>query len=168
MMVSGAAYIGPLVLGGPMALGLYKMARKAVNGQPVEFGDLFSGFQRFLDAFLANLIMSIFTMAGTILCVIPGLFIGLMYMLTYLFMLDDNLAFWDAMEASRKMVMNNTWQWILLGLVLFLFNLVGMLACCVGMFVTGPVSLLVITLAYDMERQAAAVATIPTIEGPAA
>ncbi len=154
--VSGLVYIGPLVLGGPLALGLFKMTRLAVKGEPIEFNELFSGFQRFVDAFLAYLVITLFTMVGTILCVIPGLLVGIAYTPTYLFMLDDKLAFWDAMEASRKMVMNNPGQWILLWLALCLFNLLGLLACCVGIILTGPVSLLVITLAYDAERKAVA------------
>jgi uncharacterized membrane protein len=152
--VSGAVYIGPLILSGPLVLGLFKMSRMAVRGESIEFSELFSGFQRFLDAFLANLIITIFTIAGSILCIIPGLLVGIAYMSTYLFMLDDKLAFWDAMEASRKMVMNNPVQWIILWLVLCLFNIVGVLACCAGLILTGPISLLVLTLAYDAERRA--------------
>ena len=168
IMVSGVIYIGPLILSGPLMLGLFRMARLAVKGEPIEFGELFSGFQRFLDAFLANLLTSIFTIIGMVFCILPGLFIGLMYMLTYLFMLDDKLAFWDAMEASRKMIMKNPGQWILVWLALFLFNMLGMLACCVGMIVTGPVSLLIITLAYDAERNAAAIPVMAPVEPPSA
>jgi len=147
--VSGVIYIGPLILSGPLSLGMFKMVRLAVKGEPVEFSELFSGFQRFLDAFLANLLMTIFTMVGMIFCILPGLFIGLMYMCTYLFMLDDKLAFWDAMEASRKMVMKNPGQWILLWLALFLLNILGMLACCVGMFLTAPVSMVIMAKTSD-------------------
>ncbi len=168
VMVSGVVYIGPMILSGPLSLGLFKMCRLAVNGEPIEFGELFSGFQRFLDAFLANLLMTIFAMVGMIFCILPGLFIGLMYMLTYLFMLDDKLAFWDAMEASRKVVMKNPGQWILLWLALFLFNLLGMLACCVGIILTAPVSMLIITLAYDAERKAMAVPVVAPAELPSA
>jgi uncharacterized membrane protein len=164
VMVSGAVYIGPLVLGGPLTLGLFKMARMAVRGEPIEFSELFSGFQRFLDAFLANLLISIFTMVGAIFCVIPGLLIGIAYMSTYLFMLDDKLPFWESMEASRKMVMKNPLQWLLLWLALCLFNILGTLACCVGLIVTGPVSILVITLAYDAERKAVAAAPAAPVE----
>ncbi len=152
---SSAVYIGPIILSGPMTLGFYKMARTAVNGQSVEFSDLFSGFQKFLPAFLAYLIIAIFTSIGMIFCILPGILVSLVYMPTYLFILDDNLDFWNAMEASRKMVMNNFGQWLLLLVVLFALNLVGMLACCVGFVVTAPVSILAITLAYDMERRAA-------------
>jgi uncharacterized membrane protein len=162
---SGLVYIGPLVLSGPLMLGMFKMARLAVNGEPVEFSELFSGFQRFLDAFVANLLTTLFTVIGMVFCIIPGLFIGLMYMLTYLFMHDDKLAFWDAMEASRRTVMNNPVQWILLWLALCLFNLLGVLVCCVGLILTGPVSLLVVTLAYDAERRAAVPVMAP-VEPP--
>jgi len=157
--VSGLIYIGPLILSGPLMFGMFKMARMAVNGEPLEIGVLFSGFQRFLDSFLAYLIIAIFTMVG-MLCIIPGLLISIAYMTTYLFMLDDNTAFWDSMESSRKMVMNNPVQWIILWLALCLLNIVGMLACCVGIVVTGPMTLLIVALAYDQERKAMA-GTLP-------
>lgn len=153
--VSGVIYIGPLVLAGPLTLGLYKMVQAALRGQPVEFGDLFSGFQKFLPAFLANLIITVFSAIGMIFCIIPGLLIGILYIPTYLFILDDNLEFWNAMEASRKMVMNNFGQWIILALVLFVLNLAGALVCCIGMAVTMPISMIAIAIAYTLEREAA-------------
>ncbi|HPO14017.1 MAG TPA: hypothetical protein PLI09_11270 [Candidatus Hydrogenedentes bacterium] len=144
----------PIVIMGPFMLGIFKMARSAVAGQPVEFSDIFSGFQKFLPAFLAYLVITIFTMIGMIFCILPGLFVSMLYLPTYLFILNDNLDFWPAMEASRKMVMNNVGQWILLYLVFLGLNLLGVMACCVGIFVTGPIMAILIVLAFNMERNA--------------
>lgn len=154
LSASSITYIGPIILSGPMMLGLYKMILSAIRRQPVEFGDLFSGFKQFLPGFLAYLVITIFTSVGMIFCIIPGILISILYAPTYLFILDDNLDFWNAMEASRKMVMNNFGQWLVLSLILFLINLAGTLACCVGILVSMPVSLLVIALAYDLQRRA--------------
>lgn len=155
VVVSGWVFIGPIILTGPLLLGLFKMAQSAVREQPVEFGDLFSGFQKFLPAFLAYLLITIFSAIGMIFCIIPGILISILYTPTYLIILNGNLGFWDAMEASRKMVMDNFGQWIILSLVLFVLNLVGALACGVGLLVTMPMSLIIITVAYDLECQAA-------------
>lgn len=140
------------VLYGPLMLGYYKMVRSAVTGQRVEFMDLFYGFSRFWPAFLAYFVSALFSIIGMLFCIIPGMLVALVYLPVYLFILEGENDFWKAMESSRKMVMNNFAQWLLLGLVLLLFNLVGMLLCCVGMFVTAPMTSIVIALAYDLER----------------
>lgn len=144
----------PMLLGGPLVLGYYKMVRSAIAKQPVEFGDLFSGFQKFLPAFLAYLIIAIFTGIGTLLCIIPGIIVSILYAPTWLFLLNDNLDFWPAMEASRKMVSANFVQWLLLFLVMMGINIAGGLACCVGVLVTFPMTFVLITLAFDLERNA--------------
>jgi uncharacterized membrane protein len=153
LCVSGMVPFGSLVLAGPLMLGMYKMTRVAIRGEAVEFGYLFSGFQKFLPAFLASLLITIFSCIGMIFCIIPGILISILYLPTYLFILDDNLEFWDAMEASRRMVMNNFGQWIVLGLVLFLLNVAGFLACGVGSLVTMPMTYIAIALAFDQEHQ---------------
>jgi len=75
-----------IVVTGPLALGFAAIAMAIVRGGKPEFGVLFSGFQRFLPAFLANLLVTIFTAIGICLCIIPGLFVAMIYMLTYFYM----------------------------------------------------------------------------------
>lgn len=152
LCVASIVPFGSIVLTGPLMLGLYKMTRAAVHGGTVEFGDLFSGFQKFLPAFLASLLIMIFSCIGMLFCIIPGILVSILYMPTYLFILDG-MEFWNAMEASRRMVMNNFGQWIMLALVLFVLNLVGCLACGIGLLVTAPMSYVVVVLAFDLEYQ---------------
>lgn len=149
-------YIGSLILSGPLTVGMYMIALAAVRGQNVELADLFAGFKKFLPSFLAYLVTMIFTIVGMVFCIIPGIFVALIYSLVYLFIIDENMDFWPAMEASRKMVMNNLGQWILLFLVIILINLAGALACCVGLLISSPIAFLMITMGYEQERRALA------------
>lgn len=153
LCVCGMVPFGSLVLQGPLVLGMYKLARAAVRGDAVEFGDLFSGFQKFLPSFLASLLVMIFSLIGMIFCIVPGIVVSLLYLPVYLFILDDNLDCWDAMEASRKMVMNHFVPWLVLGLLLTLLNIVGLLACVIGLAITMPMTFVAITLAFDHERE---------------
>lgn len=161
-----ALLAGSLVLQGPLMLGLYGAALKDVRGGHSEFGELFSGFQRFLPAFLANLIFSIFAVIGFVLCVLPGLFVTVLYLPLFCMLSDDttNNA-WGVMERTRGHVMANLGQWVILGLVLFAINVAGALACGVGLLVSAPVSLLAIALAYE-QSTAGAVASLPGGEAP--
>jgi uncharacterized membrane protein len=154
-------YIGGIILSGPLVAGFYKVCLAGVRGEPLDFGDVFWGFKKFLPTFLAYLVTTIFAGIGMIFCIIPGILVAILYFPTYLFIIDQGLDFWDAMEASRKMVMNNFGQWLLLGVVTILLSIAGMLACCVGSFVAMPIVFLMITMAYEQERKAVPVSMAP-------
>jgi len=148
----GLTYVGGYILSGPFALGLFKMALDTSRGKKIEFGDLFYGFQHFLPAFLMGLVINIFTTIGMILCILPGLFVAIIYLPAFCFLYDDRRDFWPAMEDSRQFVMANLGQWAVLFIVVFALNIVGALACGVGIFITGPLSILMVAQAYDIQR----------------
>lgn len=137
-----------IVLQGPLMLGYYIVILRLVRKQPVEFGNLFDGFKQFLPAFLANLLVSIFTAIGLILCILPGLFVALMYILVYFYIHDKQMDFWPAMEASRQRIMENVGPWIILWLVFLGLNILGSLACGIGVLITGPLTFVMVGLAY--------------------
>ena len=53
---------------------------------------------------------------------------------------DKGLAFWPALQLSRRMVVKHWWLTFLLLLVGSLVGMLGMIACLVGALVTGPVA----------------------------
>ena len=138
-----------VVIGGPMTLGLATLFLRVARREQPDFAVLFSGFQRFLPAFVAYLLICVFMSVGFILCIIPGLVVSFLYTLTFFYMTDKNLDFWPAMEASRKTMSANVGPWVLVVLTLIGLNLLGTLACCVGTLVTAPLSMLMLALAYD-------------------
>lgn len=105
---------------------------------------------------MAGLLISLFGAIGSMLCVLPGLFVMFIYMLTFLYMTDKNLDFWPAMEASRQTVMANIGAWIIIFLVMIGLNILGGLACGIGQIVSAPVSLLMLALAYLQVEQGGA------------
>jgi uncharacterized membrane protein len=150
------------VLYGPMTLGFLTLILRIARGQAVDFGVLFSGFQRFLPSFVAGLLVMVFTVIGIVLCILPGIVVGFMYMLTWFYMADKNLDFWPAMETSRKAFFANVWPWVLVALVAAGINLVGLLLCGVGSLVSCPISLVLLALAYDqLEGAPVAIDEVP-------
>ena len=57
-----------------------------------------------MPALVASLVIAVFTFAGTLLCIIPGLVVAAMYKFTYLFIVDKRMDFWPAMQASHAIV----------------------------------------------------------------
>jgi uncharacterized membrane protein len=138
----------PFVIQGPLIVGFHIYCIKKMYNRPAEFADLFKGFNYFVPALVASLLISLFTALGTLLCIIPGLVVAAMYKFTYLFMLDKRMDFWPAMQASHAVVKNDYVGFTLFLVVLALINLLGVLCCIVGVFVTIPLSIAAITVAY--------------------
>lgn len=91
--------------------------------------------------------------AGTILNIVFCAFIAIVLYLFWVFafplIIDKRMQFWDALETSRKAVMNNFVSILGLFLVGGLLTLGGILACCIGVFFTLPIFFGSIAYAYE-------------------
>ena len=139
----------PLILQGPLIAGFHVYCLKRLLGRQTDFGDLFKGFNFFVPALVASLVIGLFTFAGTLFCIIPGLVIAAMYKFTYLFIVDKRLDFWPAMQASHNVVRNDYFGFTMFLVLLFLINVLGVLCCIVGLLVSLPVTFAAITVAYQ-------------------
>jgi uncharacterized membrane protein len=148
-LVIGAVPLGGLIIAGPMRAGLYLHYFRVLKGKPTDYGMLFKGFNRFLPLFLGALVSGLLAGAGFMLCILPGIYLAVGYRFALHLILDQELDFWPAMEASRKLVHKRWFAWFVFGLALFGVNLLGLLACVVGLLFTAPLTVMAITLAYD-------------------
>jgi uncharacterized membrane protein len=62
-----------------------------------------------------------------------------MYSFTYLFIVDKRMDFWPAMQASHAIVKQDYVGFTLFFVVGGLINILGMLACLIGVLVTMPI-----------------------------
>jgi uncharacterized membrane protein len=145
MVVGGAV---PVILQGAMAIGFNIMIVKKLAFGKLDVGDLFKGFNFFVPALVAHILISIFTTIGVLLCIVPGLVIAAMYMFTFLFILDKKMEFWPAMQASMELVKKDYMGFTLFFLALVLLQILGALACIVGLFITIPIMYVAIAIAY--------------------
>jgi len=102
---SGFVVVGPLVLGGPLTLGLIGYFLKKVRGQEVKFEDLFDGFRLFVSSFLLYLLEVIFLSLWSALFLIPGIVKSFSYSMAF-YILHDNpdIGAAEAITRSRKMM----------------------------------------------------------------
>lgn len=138
----------PIILQGPMIAGFHIFTIKKLTGRQSEFGDLFKGFDYFVPTLVATLLIAVFTALGVIACIIPGLVIAAMYKFTYLFIVDKKMDFWPAMQASHAIVKQDYFGFTIFLLVAVGVNILGVLCCIVGVFVTIPITYAAITIAY--------------------
>ena len=91
----------------------------------------------------------ILALLGFIVMIIPAIYLGTSWMFSLPLIIDKQMEFWPAMSASRKMVGKHWWLVFGLTVVCGLINLAGFIACCVGIFVSLPITFGAMMYAYE-------------------
>ena len=138
----------PMILQGPLIAGFQIFCMKKLLNRRTDFADLFKGFNYFVPALVASLLIALFTFCGTLFCIIPGLVVAAMFKFTYLFIVDKRMDFWPAMQASHAVVKNDYFGFTMFLLLMILVDILGAVCCVVGLLVAVPVTVAAITVAY--------------------
>jgi uncharacterized membrane protein len=148
LIATALASVANFVVAGPLLAGMFIAIKRRMLHGHTDLMDLFAGFNLFIDAFLIGILTAIFTFVGLALCVFPALIVTAFYLFAYVFLVDRKLGFWEAMESSRRLVVQDLLGYIFFVFLLLLFNLLGLLLLGVGLLVTIPVSVAAIAVAY--------------------
>lgn len=143
-------WIAGIVISPALSAGYFIYVRKKIRGEPAEFADFFGGFNYLGQLFLYGLVGGILIFVGTLLCILPGLYLAVGYMFSSFLIISRKLDFWQAMETSRKGVTANLGSVIILLLALLGINILGMLACLVGLIFTIPLAYCASVVAFHM------------------
>jgi hypothetical protein len=150
LSVYAGGYLVDALVETPLMAGLCWFYLKKIRGEAAGVDDLFAGYRTaFAPLALAGLAKGLLIGVGLLCCVLPGLFLTLIWAFTTPLIIDKRLEFWAAMETSRQTVMGNVGSMVLLLLLCAGIFLSGILACGVGFIFTGPLSLLVFAYAYN-------------------
>jgi hypothetical protein len=142
--VGAIPYVGlpaSMVLGAVLLGGLHTFFLRLSRGESASVADVFAGFGPAIGPLiLCGIVMAILDFAGFLFLIIPGIYLVVCWHLSALVILDKKLEFWPAMELARKVVTHHWWAMFGLALVCVLLYFGGTLACCIGLFVTGPIA----------------------------
>ncbi len=89
------------------------------------------------------------TLPVAFLCAIPAVYLSVCWKFTLPLIVDKQMDFWTAMGTSRKMVKKHWWLVFGLTILISLLNVVGVCACCVGVFLTIPIGIAALMIAYE-------------------
>ncbi len=133
----------------PLVIGFIRFNSKCVRGQPATLGDCFSGFDIFGTSVLAYVLMGLLVLVGTLLCILPGIYLAIAYAFAWNLVSERRGSAWECLEMSRQAVTAH-WGWaFLLMIVASLLAYVGLVACLIGVFATMPFYGLMLAAAYD-------------------
>ena len=100
------------IIGGPIQVGYARFCLKITDAKrPLEFKDLFSGFDVFGEAFLLNLRITLRILGWTLLFIIPGIIAGYRYSQAFYIMAENpGLGSGECIERSKAMMQGNKWK----------------------------------------------------------
>jgi len=124
-----------------------KAALEVTEGKPFDFFGAFSKVN-LVQLVIAAVLVSIATIIGFILLIIPGLIVMFLTYLTTYAVVDDDKSAIDGIKHSVKLTSDNIGNALVLALLNFLVVVAGFFALCVGLVVAIPVTVFATAYAY--------------------
>ena len=140
--------VGSIITQGPLMVGFHIFCMKKMMNRKAEFGDLFKGFNYFVPAIVASIIIALFTFAGALACLVGSLVVVADLQLHLSFHRGQThglLARHAGQPRGREKRLLRIHD-VRPGADLV--DLLGVLCCVVGVFVAMPVTVAAITVAY--------------------
>jgi uncharacterized membrane protein len=151
-LIMGATSLVPfsgLLIAWPLGAGFYIVAKKIDKDGGFEINDFFEGFNNFGHLFVGFLLYFIFVFLGTLLFILPGIYLGIAFSFALPILALSDIKPMDALSLSRKIISHNWLMFLFLSLFLMLLNLVGVLFIFVGLFVSIPISYYILYAAFS-------------------
>ncbi len=147
MMMIASFSLG--VLSGHWYAGVFIMMKKAKAGETVEFGDVFKGFDNFGPTCIAGIIYVVLLNVGMALYFIPGLIVGGFLLWFIPLVVFQNMPIGDAINKTKDIALTSLVNHILFFTVIYFVILAGCIFCGVGVFLTAPIGVGAMYLAYE-------------------
>ena len=119
-----------------------------------KLSDLFWGFTKFKNAFIAYLLVSLATLVGLVLFIIPGIIIAFMFSQVYYVLAEnEGMSAIDAMKESARIMKGNKFRYFILCLSFIGWMIVGAVTLGIGYIWIIPYYSLTLTNFYkDISR----------------
>ena len=147
-----ALNIIPLFIYGAFYLGISIFCLAIARNEEAEFGMLFSGFKNYGKTLGLFLLMMLLIVIGTLLLIVPGIILALMFGLAFFILADNpNIGVVDALKKSKAMMDGYKGKLFLLtlcflGLILLAFLILVGIAILLGTFLSPMQSVFVIAV----------------------
>ena len=126
-----------LFVAGPIGYGANWVFLKAVRGERVEIGDMFSIFQRnYWNAVVANVVVAVIVGMGIVMLIVPGIIFACRLAFVPYLVVDKEMDVMEALRVSWNMTRGYGGQIFLMGIYAFFIAIGGLILVFVGIFVS--------------------------------
>lgn len=131
-----------------VGLGLARIGLNVVSGQAVAIGMLFGEGGKLLNAVVATLLYILMVALGTLLLIVPGIYLALRFSQYHSAIVDKNLGAIEALKYSARLTEGNKLNLFLLWFVCAGLVLAGIIALLIGLAFALPMVYLISYVAY--------------------
>lgn len=149
-----------------VSIAIVKISLRFLNGGEADFKDLYEGYPYFLDMLLGAILYFLIVLGGLILLIVPGIYWGLKYQFFRFLIIDRDMNAIDAIKRSGQITQGSKGHLLLFWLAAIGINILGAIACGIGLLVTIPWTYLTYSHIYRKLEYAAEQGMIPSIPGP--
>ena len=128
--------------------GLIRLMLNVAQGKNAQIGDLFSGGKFFWRMLGNSIVVFLMIAVGILACIVPGFILSLMFGSFSYALVDQDPPGFECLNISRAATKGNLLTLFVILLAAFGVILLGMLAFCVGLFVSIPLVTLFFVVAY--------------------
>lgn len=122
-----------LFITAPLIVGLLMIGIKRAVGLPVNAFMVFNYFPKTVPLFFAYLLVILLVVIGTVLLVLPGIYLMVAYAFALPLLVDKNLGIWESLETSRKGVTACWFRFFGFGLVACVIAVISALPLFIGL-----------------------------------
>lgn len=149
------AFVGEIVisllasaLAYPFMAGINMVGIRRAADQPISFNEIFSHFGRTVPLVITAVVMMLLIYLGMFLLLIPGIYLGVAYLLAIPLVVERGLSPWQALEASRKAITQHWFKVFGLFLLLGLIVMVSAIPLGIGLVWTIPLMVIAMGVLY--------------------
>lgn len=134
----------------PILEGNHLYALSRTMGKEPKFSDAFLIFNRAVPLLLARWAYIALVALGTMLFIIPGIYLAHAWILFVPLILDRDLKVWQSLETSRRIITPQWFQLFILALVIGFINFgIGMITLGLSFLITVPLTTCIIVAVYE-------------------
>lgn len=132
--------IGSLAAYGPLEAGLCFLALKWVRGEKAELSHFFDGMKiNLTNTIIGGAIISLLVAIGIILFIVPGVYLGLMFIPAIFLLIENPEMEWKtALERSKEMMEGHKMEAFMLGLSFIGWILLTVVTCGLAGYYMAP------------------------------
>lgn len=133
---------------GFVGIGHSQFLLNAVTGRRAEIGDLFSGKSYALRMLGCSILFQLMFLVGYALCIVPGVLVMLMYWPYHYVLVDRDPPGVGCLSQAKELTDGRWGQLVIIGLAAWGVQIVGQLACGIGLLFSTPLLGLFGAVAY--------------------
>ncbi len=156
------------VVGVFMYMAFTRIGLRFTAGETADYADLYLSYPLFWKFLGGYILYGLIVLGGLILLIVPGIYWGIKYHFFAYFIIDEGVGPTEALKRSGEITYGAKWELLLLALAFLGINLLGLLACFVGLFVSVPITIVATAYVYRrlLATKVARPAQAPAPEGP--